>query len=855
MNLNFTLGTVNACGLRRKIHLLKALLQSSNISILSITETKLKFDLKISNYKTFQRNSTLGTTRGTALLIHNTHYSTEFKLPIQFSDLECAAAKVKINNLTVAIFSFYNPPGNILPADFLEYIATIPNSILLGDFNARHIQFGDIVTNRNGRILSECLIQHNLWRCFNIDPTFFNHNGMSITDHIITTSDLINYFEEPCFIGQTITSDHLPLLIHSNIAQPPPPAPTIITFKDHKNANWEEFQINVANNLPPLQPLDNQFQIDHSLNDFSTFISEAYSACVPEKTVDINRPPLPPFIVSLIKSKRRLYLTYLRTRNDALKTEYNRLSATIRREINRFKEEKWSDITSTLDFRNGKEYWRKFRMLTCSRSRKITHIMSPDGHITSDPQEKADIFKQHLQNIFQIPQNPRFNVQLFNTLERHLDILKNIAVVTELNGNNIFNTPIDTELVSEVIKRGKNTAPGKDGLSRSVFRHLPPNAIEFIKTIYNRCLELCYFPSLWKEATTIMIPKPNKDSTSPDNYRPISLLNVMGKIFEKILNDRLRDFAESRNIIPTFQHGFRTHHSTYDPLFRLHTNITNSLNSGECVIGVFLDVQRAFDQVWHSGLVQKLLNIGLPIHFVKIIMSYLIDRRIRVKVNNALSEPFIPRAGIPQGSAIAPLLYLIYTYDIPQPDNILSHISLFADDTAIWTTGRTSANCSRNMQRQLDVFSTWASNWRITPNPSKTQSILFSHYNYSRSPKFRSNDVHLTLWGENLRLQDEITYLGVTFSKHNSWKSDLEKTLKKVRNRANLLYALKGRIRGCNPYTLLNTYKTFLRPVISYRCLLYATLQKRFVKQIESCERGSVAAYSVSLSIPFSAHT
>ncbi|KAK9881280.1 hypothetical protein WA026_015402 [Henosepilachna vigintioctopunctata] len=777
--MEFTLGTVNACGLRRKRHLLKALLLNHNISILSISETKLKFDLKISNYKIFQRNSTLGTIRGTALCIHNSLYSTEFKLPDQFSNLECVAAKVQTNNLNVAIFSYYHPPGDILPADFLEYIATIPNSILLGDLNARHTQFGDTITNRNGRILSECLIQNNLWRCYNTYPTFFGHTGMSITDHIIITPDLIHFFEEPCFIGQTITSDHLPLLIHSNISYPPPPAPSIISFKDHKHANWEEFQNNVALNLPPLQPLHNQLQIDQSISSFSTFISQTYNACVPEKLIDINRPPLPPFIVSLIKSKRRLYRTYLRTRNDALKTEYNRLSAMIRREINRFKEEKWSDLTSSLDFRNGKEYWRKFRMLTGSRSRQITHLKSPEGQLTSDPQEKADIFKQHLQNIFKIPQSPRFNEELFLTSERQFYNIKNLAVRTELNATNPFNAPIQSDLVSDVIKAGKNTAPGTDGLSRSVFRHLPPNAIDFIKNVFNRCLELCYFPSAWKEATTIMIPKPNKDSTSPNSYRPISLLSVAGKIFEKILNDRLREYAESRNIIPTFQHGFRAHHSTYDPLFKLHTDISNALNSGECVLGIFLDVQRAFDQVWHAGLVRKLLTIHLPIHFVKLIISYLSDRSIRIKVNNSFSEYFTPRAGIPQGSTIAPLLYLLYTYDFPQPDNLLSQVSLFADDTAIWTTAKTAAICSRNMQRLLDVFSTWASNWRVTPNPSKTQTILFHHFNYTSSPKFQSDDVRLTLWGENLRLQDEITYLGVTFSKFNSWKSDLEKTLKK----------------------------------------------------------------------------
>ncbi|KAK9876130.1 hypothetical protein WA026_011247 [Henosepilachna vigintioctopunctata] len=835
--MNCTLGTVNACGIRRKVHLLKALLLQSKISILSITETKLKHNLKVASYNTYQRNSPRGAIRGTALLVHTSLHSTEFKLPNQFSNLECVAAKVQLDNLSVAVFSYYHPPSDILSAYFIDYIASIPHSIILGDLNARNIQFGDSSTNRNGRILSDCLMQHNLWRCYNVDPTFFSHAGMSITDHIITTPDLIKYFEEPCFIGQSITSDHLPLLIHSTIAGPLASTPACITFKDHKNANWELFTDHLSTNLPQYHPLQNSHQIDFAIDQLSSSFSEAYSTCVVEKTININRPPLPPYIVNLIKSKRRLYRSFIRTRDAAIKTEYNRLAALIRREINRFKEKKWSDTTSKLDFRNGKEYWKKFSILTGSRKTSSTHLQEPNGLFTSNPQRIADIFKQHLENIFQIPQNPRFDNQHFCTLERDLENFKNTSIEIELNGANSFSIPIDSETVVKNINAGRNTAPGIDGLSRSVLRHLPPNAINLVKNIYNRCLELSYFPKAWKAATTILIPKPNKDHTSPDNYRPISLLNVLGKIFEKILNERLRDFAESRNIIPPFQHGFRPHHSTYDPLIKLHTDITNALNSGECVIGIFLDVQRAFDQVWHAGLVRKLLSIGLPIHFVKLIHSYLSDRTIRIKQNDAFSEPFTPRAGIPQGSTIAPILYLIYTHDMPHPVSILSQISLFADDTAIWTTARTSAKCSRIMQRQLDAYSAWAVKWRITPNPNKTQSILFHHFNYSISPKFSKNDVHLSLWGENLRLQDEIIYLGVTFSKYNSWNVDLAKTLKKVRNRANLLYALRGRIRGCDPRTLLNTYKAYIRPVITYRCLLYSTLQKRLVRSIESCER------------------
>ncbi|KAK9878329.1 hypothetical protein WA026_021344 [Henosepilachna vigintioctopunctata] len=636
------------------------------------------------------------------------------------------SSPTSFKNKKVTVFSYYHPPGqDPLPADFLRYIAHIPYSILLGDFNARHTQFGDVHTNVNGRILSDCLIELNLWRCYNNKPTFINHNGISIPDHIILTPDLINHFDDQCFIGQTVTSDHLPLLIHSDLSSPPDPLPETITFRNIKNADWELFRDSISRSLPINPPLQNIEDLSHAIERFSGTITEAFQTAAPERTINLNRPPLPPFIVNLIKEKRRIYRHFLRTRDAAIKTEYNRLSATIRRETNRFMEEKWAETTAKLDFRDGKKFWRQFRILTNSNRTQASHLKIGNTYVTA-PLEKANIFKNHLQNIFQIPQNANFDDILFHDLENNFENIKNYEINFEMNGDGILNAPISAEIVAEAISAGRNTAPGDDGINRAILRQIPPECHEYLGKIFNRCMELCYFPREWKEATTILIPKPHKDLSHPDNYRPISLLNVVGKVFEKIICRRLSDFVDHNNIIPDFQHGFRPFHSTIDPLLRLHTDITRALNSGECVLATFLDIKRAFDQVWHAGLVRKLQDIQLPNHFVKLIASYLSDRTIKIKVNKSFSDPFTPSAGIPQGSILAPLLYIIYTYDIPHSRNRRSKVSLFADDTATWATARTSALCNRIAQSQLDEIGAWARKWRLTPNPGKPNQFYFT---------------------------------------------------------------------------------------------------------------------------------
>jgi retron-type reverse transcriptase len=174
-----------------------------------------------------------------------------------------------------------------------------------------------------------------------------------------------------------------------------------------------------------------------------------------------------------------------------------------------------------------------------------------------------------------------------------------------------------------------------------------------------------------------MIPKHGKDPHNPLSYRPMSLLNIMGKIFEKILNNCFKTILETDNIIPKQQFGFRPQHSITNPILELHTDSTRHANLKECTIAVLLDIERAFDKVWHDSLLHKLISLRLNPSFIKLIDSFLSNRTCKVKIRNTLSHPVNIKAGVPQGSVLSPILYLIYCTDFPFADQPRSKTSTF----------------------------------------------------------------------------------------------------------------------------------------------------------------------------------
>ncbi|GFT73218.1 RNA-directed DNA polymerase from mobile element jockey [Trichonephila clavipes] len=212
-------------------------------------------------------------------------------------------------------------------------------------------------------------------------------------------------------------------------------------------------------------------------------------------------------------------------------------------------------------------------------------------------------------------------------------------------------------------------------------KHFNRSVIFQITNLINNILKVGYFPQLWKTASVIPILKPGKDPTLPDSFRPISLLPVLSKITEKIIQKRLCQHLNDNDVLIPQRHGFRAGLSTSHQLLRVVEYIKSGFQDRKSTGAVFLDIQKAFDRVWHVGLLYKLIKMNTPPHLIKLINSFLNNRSFTVKVNNTHSSNRIIIAGMPQGSSISPILFNIYVNDTPRTSQ--STICMFADDTAI----------------------------------------------------------------------------------------------------------------------------------------------------------------------------
>ncbi|KAJ4429048.1 hypothetical protein ANN_26044 [Periplaneta americana] len=278
---------------------------------------------------------------------------------------------------------------------------------------------------------------------------------------------------------------------------------------------------------------------------------------------------------------------------------------------------------------------------------------------------KLHIFKNHLQSIHASQHEPSFDANNYTRITNHIQTNSQLYTPLARIEPHITNNPptlltsdITTNEVSAAIYRTRNTAAGPDNIPNILFKHYPNNAVEFLAALYTASFRLGALPPRWKHAHILLFPKPGKDLTNVNNYRPISLTLTICKLLERILNRRLQLHIDDAELIPNTQAGFNPHINIVDQLLKILTHIELA-RAGQTAAIVALDLQRAFDTVWHDGLRYKLTDIRLPPQIIRWISDLLNNRTAQVKINHQLSEHLTINRGVPQELCYCPS-YTIY---------------------------------------------------------------------------------------------------------------------------------------------------------------------------------------------------
>uniref|UniRef100_A0A3Q3BE46 Reverse transcriptase domain-containing protein n=1 Tax=Kryptolebias marmoratus TaxID=37003 RepID=A0A3Q3BE46_KRYMA len=383
--------------------------------------------------------------------------------------------------------------------------------------------------------------------------------------------------------------------------------------------------------------------------------------------------------------------------------------------------------------------------------------------------------------------------------------------------------------LNNALKKTKNTAPGKDQIWYRMIRQLSEKSKDIILQLYNKIWMEGQLPINWKESIIIPIAKPGKDHSNPENYRPIALTSNLCKIMEKMINNRLGYYLNSKGYISKYQSGFRKGRSTNDPTLCLEHDIRRAQVNKESVVAIFFDIEKAYDMMWIDGLLIKLNKMGIKGRMINWIKDFLTNRKIQVRIGEGISGKYIVENGTPQGSIISPLLFSIMINDVFRDIGKDMGCSLFADDGAVWKRGKNVDFIVRKIQEVIIEIENWALQWGFRFSVDKTKVMIFTQ-------KKINKEIKLKLYKQELEQVKCVKFLGLWFDEKLKWHIHIKKIVDKCKKILNIMRCLVGSDWGADRKSLKQIYAGMIRSNIDFGCLVYSAAAKTHLVKLDTIQ-------------------
>ena len=744
--------------------------------ILGISETHLedKMDdahIEIQNYILVRRDPQLNLHTGLAVYIHNSISKLVKRRPdLEINGIECMWFQLKQSNSSPLLicFMYRNPDDTFRPwLDRYEIMIekamnTNFEIIIQGDFNIDLNKTQTTWNNFNLTLGFSQLIKEITRKSSGtlLDHIYTNNKEKVTNAKVIKTSMSDHYMISCSYITETKIEkkkDH-----------------TTVQYRCYKKFNSITFLADISN-----LPLGNVYHTadpNIALRTLQDLLSPTIDKHIPLKTRRVKHPNLPVWITEDIRNEMAVRSFF---DNNNMKEQFRMQRNKVSYMVTNAKKEYFNKLIH--DKKDTRSIWRAYNEFSNTKT----------GTKSQPVDISPDIINDFFLNLSETILTPR-NIESSNKYQCPTSLKEYIRNKTNAN----FEIPfLSVNEVGKLLSNLKNSnALGPDNISVKIIKLLSPYIVEYLTYIFNLCIDKNIFPDQLKEAKVIPLPK-TKEVSHPQYLRPISLLPVLSKPLERHIHKHMYNYLNSHNLLHPYQSGFRPNHSCHTALARLCDTWLTAINKKEMIGTVFLDFKKAFDLVNHRTLLIKLREYFLQAPQLKLIESYLSDRYQCVYVNGKTSVKKKIKSGVPQGSVLGPLFFLIYINDLPlhlhlhtlHPNTNTTN-ELFADDASIHTSHKNIDIINKGLQLSINQADEWCNENSMVIHPDKTTSMVIA-----TRQKHQLTKPQLTLSINNKTIKQVKSHkmLGIHIDAELNWQTQIFHLTKRLSKNVFLLSKLR----------------------------------------------------------------
>ena len=794
---------------------LKRLIRDTNPTCLCLQETmqgsqKLPVPRGYSIVKSNHSGGTPGT--GLAILIKT---DTPYSITNLNTNLQAIAINVHLNsNLTICNL-YLSPSETIHKSQLRQLIRQLKTPfIIVGDLNGRHPLWGDSTTNPRGTMIEEILTEEDVNLLNDTSPTHFcvASGSSSCLDLSICSPEIYTTLDWKTS-DDLYHSDHYPVILQLTRN---PGTTTEANFNLNK-ADWGLFH-----SLTDIQCDHEDMTADQMASLIETKIITAAYGSIPLNKISNKGRRLPYWSDDCHrahKQKKQALRRYQRTKATIDKIAFKRARAYLRKTTREAAQAYWCKyITNINETTPMKNIYNKVKKIQGQHIRPhAASFHAPDGALLSTA-EVGERIGEYFANVSSNSHYlPEFQPIKSQREARPLNFHSNMQEP--------YNEPLTMRELDDALRRCKNTAPGSDRIPFEMLKHIHPNMTILLLKLFNKCWLEGVFPNRWTEAIVLPFPKPGKPGDDPAHFRPIALTICICKLMEKMIYVRFAHYLETNNILSSTQFGYRTMRSTEDALVKLETAITNAFINRRHLIAIFFDLEKAYDTTWRYGILETVYESGIRGPLALFIQNFLRNRSFKVKIGAETSTAFPQEQGVPQGSVLSCLLFILAINNATKnlPYGVQS--SMYVDDLAIYAETSYIPTGERKLQLAVNQMSSWCASRGFKFSTQKTVGIDFSRRRSPGSPQ-------IYLHNQLIDFKNHTKFLGLTFDKRLNWKEHISQLRSKALKSLNLLRTLSHLKWGADRKSLLRIYRTTIRSKLDYGSQIYATAKEKELNRL-----------------------